>query len=81
MLPENKQNEKDFDNMLIGALKSHNEHVSDEFAENLPAKAQRIERQKIFRKIGNYFHATLSHSQSPLMHSMIPCYRINTGKI
>lgn len=43
--------ENNFDNMLKKTLKEHAEPVSDEFAQQLLAKVQKIERQKILKKV------------------------------
>ena len=51
MLPENKQNEQKFDQMLKKALKKHCEPIRKDFAHDFLAKIQTVEQQNVLRKV------------------------------
>jgi hypothetical protein len=51
MLPENKQNEYKFDEMLKKNLKLHREPIRQEFARRLMAKLLTIEQQNTLKKV------------------------------
>ena len=51
MLPENKQNERRFDEILKKNLKKHREPIRDDFTRELLAKIQKVEQQKALAKV------------------------------
>ena len=51
MLPENDKNECGFDEMLKKNLKLHREPIRKDFAQELLAKIQKAEQQKVLAKI------------------------------
>jgi sensor domain CHASE-containing protein len=51
MLPENDKNERGFDEMLKKNLKQHREPIRTDFAQELLAKIQKVEQQKVLAKV------------------------------
>jgi len=51
MQPENKQNAREFDELLKKSLKKYHEPIRDDFARELLAKIQTLEQQAAIRKV------------------------------
>jgi len=60
MLPENKQNERRFDEILKKNLKKHREPIRQDFTQELLAKIRIVEQQKALAKVIRQERAALA---------------------